>query len=78
MAGNLLNEIEKIASLAAEIEISEKDLDIITCVKEAREEEKQLELMYSEMNRTYFKLIEKLYVTSKHSEYHYQLEPFQK
>ena len=72
-----MNEIEKIVSLASEIEIAEKDLDIITCPNEARDQEKQLERMYSEMNKDYFKLVKKLYATTKHTECRFQLDPFQ-
>jgi len=72
----LLNEIEKIVSIAAEIEIAEKDLDIITAPLEAKEQEKYLERMYNEMSRAYFKLVNKLYNTTKNSNYRYQLQSF--
>jgi len=72
-----MNEIEKIVSLAAELEIAEKDLDIITSPKEARDQEKYLTCMYTEMNTAYCKLVEKLYSTTKNTDYRFQLEPFQ-
>jgi len=71
----LLNEIEKIASLAAEIEIAEKDLDIITCPKEARQQEKYVRGLHTEMSSTYLKLVNKLYATRKNTIYRYQLQP---
>jgi len=69
-----LNEIEKIASLAAEIEIAEKDLDIITCPKEARQQEKYVRELHTEMTSTYTKLVKKLYATRKNTVYRYQLQ----
>jgi len=69
-----LNEIEKIVSLAAEIEIGEKDLDIITNCEENTDQQKYLEKLYEEMNKEYYGLIKKLYHTGKHSVYQYQLE----
>ena len=69
-----LNEIEKIVSLAAEIEIGEKDLDIITNCEENTDQQKYLEKLYKEMNNEYYGLIKKLYQSGKHSPYLYQLE----
>ena len=69
-----MNEIEKIASLAAEIEIGEKDLDIITCPKEATLQEKYVEELHTEMSSTYIKLVKKLYQTRKNTDYRYQLQ----
>jgi len=69
-----LNEIEKIVSLAAEIEIGEKDLDIITNCDENTDQQKYLEKLYNEMNKEYVVLVKKLYQTGKHSVYKYQLE----
>lgn len=69
-----MNEIEKIATLAAEIEIAEKDLDVITCPKEARQQEKYVRELHTEMSSTYLKLVNKLYATRKHTIYRYQLQ----
>ncbi len=69
-----MNEMEKIVSLAAEIEIGEKDLDIIANREEHIDQQKYLEKLYNEMNKEYIKLTKKLYQTGKHSQYKYQLE----
>ena len=69
-----LNEIEKIVSLAAEIEIGEKDLEIIANREEHIDQQKYLEKLYNEMNKEYVRLTKKLYQTGKHSAYKYQLE----
>ena len=69
-----MNEIEKIVSLAAEIEIGEKDLEIIANREEHIDQQKYLEKLYNEMNKEYVGLTKKLYQTGKHSAYKYQLE----
>lgn len=70
-----MNEIEKIASLAAEIEIAQKDYDIITCPTEAWHQDKYLEQLHTEMSSAYLRLVKKLYATRKNTDYRYQLQP---
>lgn len=72
-----MNELDKIVSLASEIEIAQKDADIVTCVEEAKYYlDKVLPQLYDELHVNYVKLVKKLYETHKHTEYRYQLEPF--
>lgn len=69
-----MNELEKIISLASEIEIAEKDADIVSSVAEANYYyKKYLPSLYKEMNKCYDTLLDKLYATQKHSVYRFQL-----
>lgn len=72
-----MNELEKIVSLASEIEIAEKDADVVTCPEEADYYyDKILPVLYDEMYSNFEILIKKLIKTHKNSEYRFQLEPF--
>jgi hypothetical protein len=69
-----MNDLEKIISLASEIEIAEMDADIVCNVEEANYYyKKYLPSLYKEMNKSYDKLLDKLYATQKHSAYRFQL-----
>jgi len=69
-----MNEIEKIISLAAEIEIAERDADIVGDVDEANYYyDKYLPSLYNEMNLDYVNLVKKLQETKKQTLYRYQL-----
>jgi hypothetical protein len=73
-----MNELDKIISLASEIEIAEKDADIITDPNELKYYwDVYLPSLYKELNNVYLKLLKKLFHTGKHSEYRfqYQLQP---
>lgn len=70
-----MNEIEKIVSLASEIEIAEKDADIITDSDELKYYwNHYLPSLYKEMNKAYNNLVKKLYNTKRHSEYKFQFQ----
>lgn len=69
-----MNDLEKIISLASEIEIAEMDADIICDVDESDYYyKKYLPSLYTEMNSSYQKLINNLCKTHKHSQYRFQL-----
>lgn len=70
-----MNNLEKIISLSSEIEIGEKDADIVCSVDEADYYyDKYLPQLYKEINLAYEKLIKELNNTNKHSQYKFQLE----
>ena len=70
-----MNEIEKIVSLVAEIEIGEMDADIVGNLEEANYYYKEyLPSLYKELHINYVKLLKTLGKIHKHSEYKYQLE----
>jgi len=69
-----MNELEKIVSLASEIEIAEKDADIVCDVDESNYyHQEYLPSLYQEMNLAYVNLVKKLYDTKKQTLYRYQL-----
>jgi len=69
-----MNDLEKIISLASEIEIAEMDADIVGNVEESDYYyQKYLPSLYTEMNNSYKKLIDNLCMTHKHSQYRFQL-----
>lgn len=73
-----MNEIDKIASLAAEIEIGERDADSVIDTKEYTwYADKYLKPLYDELYLNFEKLAEKLIHTKEATENRYQIESSQ-
>ena len=70
-----MNEVDKIASLAAQIEVAEKDADIVTDPTEYKwYTDKYIKSLYDELYINFQKLTDKLIHTKNQTDFRYQIQ----